>query len=99
MKVDLNTDFEALFNAVLAQWEIREQALDSISKAKYSHTLCGGNWSTDVYRKLDADETAAKNKYQNWITKNITNRGIMLKHNRYTGKPISMCITVAGEEI
>ena len=98
MKVDLNTDFDALFNAALAQWKIREEALEPISKAKYSHVLCGGNMGTDTYRKLEAEEAAVKLEYQNWIKQNITDRGITLKYNQYTGKPISMCITVAGAE-
>lgn len=98
MKADLNTDFEALFNEALAQWKIRENAIEPISKAKYSHVLCGGNMSTDVYRKLEEDEIDAKIKYQNWIKKNITDRGITLYYNQYTGKPLRMCITVAGTE-
>lgn len=98
MKVDLNTDFDALFNAALAQWKTREEALEPISKAKYSHVLCGGNMSTDVYRKLEEDEIDVKIKYQNWIKKNITDRGITLLYNQFTGKPMSMYVTVAGAE-
>ena len=98
MKADLNTDFEALFNEALAQWKIRENALEPISKAKYSHILCGGNMSTDVYRKLEEDEIDVKIKYQNWIKKNITDRGITLLYNQCNGKPVSMYVTVAGAE-
>lgn len=96
MKVDLNTDFEALFNEALAKWKIREDVLEPLSKRKYSIVLAGRSMQDPEYQELEMQEIDAKIKYQRWIKENITDRGITLYYNQCTGKPMSMSITVAG---
>ena len=98
MTVDLNTDFEALLAEAKAQHKLREDRLEPISKAKYSHVLCGGNMSTDVYRKLEEEEIDVKLKYQHWVKTNLTDKGIMLRTSGYSQAPVALWIVVAGIE-
>ena len=99
MKVDLSLDFDALLAEAVKQWKLREERLEPISKAKYSHVLCGGNMSTDTYRKLEEDEIDVKLKYQVWVKKNLTERGIKLITRNCDSKPTALWIIVAGEEV
>lgn len=98
MKVDLTLDFEALLLEAKVQWKLREDALEPISKAKYSHILCGGNMGTETYRKLEDEEDAIRSKYDAWIKENLTDRGIMLKTMNFDCKPVGLWIVVAGPE-
>lgn len=67
--------------------------LNTNFEALFNEALAKWKIREDVLKPIDA-----KIKYQNWIKENITNRGITLKCDQFTGKPLSMSITVAGAE-
>ena len=96
-KIDPNIDYEALLTDAKTQWKIRLNKLESIAKAKYSHVLTGGLMQDPEYKELEMQEIDAKIKYQNWIKKNITERGILLHVNHsWNDMPLSLSIPVAG---
>lgn len=96
-KIDPNIDYEALLTDAKAQWKSRIDRLEGISKLKYSLMMNGYSMQDPEYQELEMQEIDAKIKYQNWIKKNITERGILLHTNEsWNNMPVSLSIPVAG---
>lgn len=94
---DPNFDYEQLLSDTKAQWKSRMDRLEGISKLKYSLMMNGYSMKDPDFQKLEEDEIDAKIKYQNWIKKNITDRGILLHVNHsWHDMPLSLSIPVAG---
>lgn len=98
MKADLTLDFEALLTAAQAQWKLREQAIEPLSKRKYSLVLAGRSMQDPEYQELEMQEIDAKIKYQRWIKENLTERGIMYATQHADGKPKTLFVIVAGAD-
>lgn len=96
-KIDPNIDYEQLLSDTKAQWKSRIDSLERISKLKYSLMMNGYSMKDPDFQKLEMQEIDAKIKYQNWIKKNITDRGILLHVNHsWHDMPLSLSIPVAG---
>ena len=98
MKADLTLDFEALLIAAQEQWKLREQAIEPLSKRKYSLVLAGRSMQDPEYQELEMQEIDAKIKYQRWIKENLTERGIMYATQHADGKPKTLFVIVAGAD-
>lgn len=96
-KIDPNFDYEQLLSDTKAQWKSRMDRLEGISKLKYSLMMNGYSMTDPDFKKLEKRESDIKVKYQDWIKKNITDRGILLHVNHsWHDMPLSLSIPVAG---
>lgn len=84
-KIDLTTDFAALLAEAVKRWEKLKKLID---KSKYSAD------KADIAKLNKARDT-----YGKWTRKNFTSKGLTLWTDNFTGKPKSITVTLASEEI
>ena len=84
MHINTNIDYEGLLLVAIRKWEELNAYLNRTDSSL----------APEVFRERDA----RREEYYRWRQENFEDRGLTLHTELYTGRPVSISITVAGKD-
>jgi hypothetical protein len=83
MHINTNIDYESLLLAAIRKWGELDAYLNRTDSSV----------APEVFRERDA----RRDEYYRWMRENFEDRGLTLHTEPFTGRPVSISITVAGK--
>jgi len=89
-KIDLTIDFDALLEEAKQKRKEYDDVID-----KWRHTYIAEPGILDYPPEVKPILKAARDKYIDWLTDNITGRGLKLEEDMF-GRPVAISAILAG---